>query len=122
MTVQNKAALAAGILAIPMGLLILGIFFGATPIESALKSVLTIDGNTPNLFGRIFMFMALFGLPVGLLVTLWPMAKKGTDGKRKAYPINIVVAIIIALMMIPTWGGLAQDIYRCDILKIPNCD
>jgi hypothetical protein len=118
----NGAAVLALLLAAPIALLAIGIVFDIRSIESALKSVLTSDGETPNVLGRIYMIAGLLALPVALLVSVWPMLRKGVDGKRRFYVLNAAAAVLVIALMTPTWGGLAKDIYRCDILQIPNCD
>ena len=110
------------LLALPMGILLSAIVFEIQPIEMFLKSILTNDGSQPNTFGFGVMIGSLLFLPVALAVSLWPMLLKRADGKRRYYMINLVVAAAVLALMVPTWGALAEEIYRCDVLHIPNCD
>jgi len=118
----NGAAALALLLAAPIALLVAGIVFDLRWVESALKSVLTSDGDAPNLFGRIYMIAGLLALPAALLISVWPMLRKDVDGKRRFYVLNAVTAAFVIALMTPTWGGLAKDIYRCNILQVPYCD
>ncbi|MBC7836632.1 hypothetical protein H7X87_02530 [Acetobacteraceae bacterium] len=54
---------------------------------------------------------------VGGLVALVPMLKD-----KRIYIVNAIVGI--ALLAFASFGGygLGYDFYKCDILKIPNCD
>lgn len=118
MSRHHRFALVALILTLPIALMLSSIVFGITFIEAALKSVLmNLETDQPNVLGRIFMLGALLALPVSLVVTIWPMIKA-----RKMFTANLLVLALVVALMIPTWGALSLEIYRCDILQIPNCD
>lgn len=119
---HTRFALVALLLAFPIGLIFSAIVFEWQMVESALKSLLTNDGDQPNMVGRIIMLSGLLALPVALGVGLWPMVRKAQDGKRHFYIANAMVTMLVAALMVPTWGELAQEVYRCDVLQIPNCD
>jgi hypothetical protein len=69
----------------------------------------------------LLLFVLLL-LPVGAFIAIRPMIQKGADGKRKFFLVNGVIAALLltgfALLVI----GLGSEIYRCDVLLIPNCD
>lgn len=113
------AAYVALALSVPLGIVWTAIVFELQFVEVAFKSVFTSDGATLNAAGRVYIFGSILVLPVALGLALWPMLRKGTRG---VYWLNIAIALLILILMWHTWGGLAEDIYRCDILKIPNCD
>ncbi len=117
-----RAAVIAAVLALPMAFLYAGIELEMTAVETFFKSFLTDDGDRPNTLGFIYMGIGMLALPVGLVIALWPMFKKGTDGKRHVHIANVLVAIVIVIIMWPTWGGVMKDFVKCDILEIPNCD
>lgn len=119
--IHTKSALFAFLLALPMLVLIPSVAFDFDPVEAFLKSFLTDNGETLNLLGYTLMFLGLFALPVGLIVALRPFFMK-ENGVRNMYVVNILVAVLILALMVPTWGALATEIYRCDILRVPNCD
>jgi hypothetical protein len=104
-------------LALPMAMLVSVIVFELRPLEAVLKSVLTDDGARPNPAGFVFMGGGLLALPVALAISLWPVVQH-----RNLRLLNLVIAALIVWLMIPTWGGVLQDVYRCDILRIPHCD
>ena len=121
-TNPKLAALTGLILILPIGILLPTIFLEIESIEIVLKSVLTSDGNQPNTFGFAYMLLGMLALPVALSISVWSTLRKTGDGKRHVYAVNLVVAGIAAALMVPTWGALAEEIYRCDVLRIPNCD
>lgn len=118
----NIAALIGFLLALPITVLFSVLMFEMKPMEALFKSVLTNDGNMPNILGRIYMFVGLLALPVGLVISAWPMVRKGKDGKRRVYLANLAVVLLLLVVMYPIFGGLFKDFWRCDVLQIPYCD
>jgi hypothetical protein len=61
-------------------------------------------------------------LPIGGAIAIRPVFQKTAGSNQKIYLLNyassLVLFILFALLVI----GLGSDIYKCDILKIPNCD
>jgi len=60
-------------------------------------------------------------IPVGAIATR-PMWRRTEGGKRRFYPINAALAALLCLVFVAVSVGLGSDIYRCDVLGIPNCD
>jgi len=69
----------------------------------------------------MFPLLLLLLFPVGAFIALQPVLKK-SNGKRKFYFINITLASILIIIFLFLFFALAGDTYRCDVLKIPNCD
>lgn len=59
--------------------------------------------------------------PVGAFIALWPMVKL-SNGKRKFHFLNIALASVMLFLFFFVFFPLLGDTYRCDVLKIPNCD
>src|SRR5687768_8415541 len=114
----KSSALIGFLLALPMGLLVPAVVFQIEPIEVVLRTILTNDGSQPHAAGFTVMIVGLLALPVALAVSVWPIARKGADGRRRLYIVNLALAAVIVALMAPTWGGLAEEVYRCDILKV----
>ncbi len=70
----------------------------------------------------VLLFVVLFLILVGAIIAAGPMLQKGADGKRKFYLVNGILAAILLVVFVSLSVGLGSDIYRCDVLKIPNCD
>jgi hypothetical protein len=61
-------------------------------------------------------------LPVGAFIALRPMLRREAGAGRKLYPVNCALAALLLggfVLISLAWGA---EIYRCDILQIPNCD
>lgn len=63
----------------------------------------------------VLALIALVG--VGGVVALLPLL---TD--KRLYIVNIIVGVVFVAFAIFAGYGIGIDVYRCDILKIPNCD
>jgi hypothetical protein len=61
-------------------------------------------------------------LPVGAAVALSPMWREGGDGSRGHSLANIVVAALLITCFLVIAIVLGGEIYRCDVLHMPNCD
>jgi hypothetical protein len=70
----------------------------------------------------VFLFVVLFLIPVGAFVAARPLLRKGADGTRRFYALNAVLAAFLLLAFVVLSGALGTEIYRCDVLGIPNCD
>ena len=68
------------------------------------------------------LFTSLLVLPfIGAFIAARPMLQK-EDGKRKFYLLNSIIVAILLIFSITLSIGLGTEIYRCDVLHIPNCD
>ena len=72
--------------------------------------------------GHISLVLALIFLPVGAIISIWPMTMRGEDGKRKYHFVNVLFAVLLLALFVLISGALLEEIYRCNILQVPNCD
>lgn len=72
--------------------------------------------------GHISASVALLLLPVGAVIAARPMVQKGADGRRKFYWLNGLLAVLLCAFFVLITGALFEEIYRCNVLQIPNCD
>lgn len=70
----------------------------------------------------LFPLLLLLLFPIGAYIVIRPMLQKAPDGKRKIYLVNSVLGAIMLLVFLVLFIALGEETYRCDILKIPNCD
>jgi uncharacterized membrane protein YidH (DUF202 family) len=70
----------------------------------------------------VLLFVVLLLILVGAAVAARPMLRREVDGHRRFYPVNAVVAVLLCVVFVSLSVGLGSDIYRCDVLGIPNCD
>jgi hypothetical protein len=79
------------------------------------------NGHTSTFEYGLLAFVLLL-LPLGAFITLRPMLQKQRDEKRKLYVFNIILALVLFAGFSMISMSLGSDIYRCDVLQIPNCD
>lgn len=109
-------------MAVPIGLLLAAVVLDLGPIETLLRSTLTNDGDQPNAFGRAYMLGGLLLLPIAFGAAAWPMFRRGADGRRHVFAVNLAVMAVVAVLVAATWGALVEEVVRCDVMGIPNCD
>ena len=85
------------------------------PFYSFLGTFPTVRNST------LFPLLLLLLFPVGAFIAIRPLLKT-SNGKRKFYLVNITLASIMLIVFLLLFFALAGDTYRCDVLKIPNCD
>ncbi len=112
----QKAAYVGFLLVLPFFLLNFVVALRLEPIYSMLIAANLISSTPwfPTLL------LALF--PIALFIVIRPMLRHDAAGKRHFYILNSLLGVFILVVMIFLWGGLGEDIIKCDILKIPNCD
>jgi hypothetical protein len=122
MSEAHRYAIPALILTIPMAILIPSLVFEIVIVEEFLTSIFTTNGYDLNPLGRMFIYGGLLALPAALGLALYPMLKKGPDGRRRVFALNLVAAVLAFSLVAPILYGFGEEIYRCEILEIPNCD
>jgi hypothetical protein len=117
----KSAALASSVLILP--LLILNSIAGnqLEPLYSIFK-VNTGGGFWDHPIGHISLVIALLLLPVGAVIAMRPMLHTGADARRQFYLINGVLALLMLALFFLISGALLEEMYRCNVLQIPNCD
>lgn len=118
----RSAAIAGFVMALPIGLLLLVAAFQLEPLGTWLRSVLTVDGIQPSALGRVYMVGSLLLLPIAVVVAALPTLRRALGGRRHIYAVNVAVVAFVTLLIVLTWGALAEEVVRCDVMGIPNCD
>ncbi len=113
---DSRAALLGLLCVLPFFIINFIVSFRIEPFYALLGSF-PILRSTP-----IFPLMLLLFLPVGALVAIHPMLFSGKDGVRKMPILNTILSVLVLAMFLFIFIGLAEDIYKCQMLKIPNCD
>lgn len=72
--------------------------------------------------GHSAALVALLLLPCGALISLRPLLQTGGGGKRAFYLVNIFLSMLLLAAFVLITGALIEEIYRCNVLQIPNCD
>jgi hypothetical protein len=86
------------------------------PLYSFLGSFPSIR-NSPLLPLLLLLFV-----PVGAFIALRPALARGADGRRSWHLPNVALVAVLLAGFVMVFVGLGEDFYRCEILRIPNCD
>jgi hypothetical protein len=70
----------------------------------------------------VLLAVVLVLIPIGAFVAARPMLQRGPDGRRRFYLLNAVLATLLSAAFVTLVAGLGSEIYRCDVLRVPNCD
>ena len=65
----------------------------------------------------VLLFGVVFLIPAGAFLALRPMLSN-----RRFYALNAISAALLVFAFGALVMGIGSEIYRCDILRIPNCD
>lgn len=112
----NKAALIGFLFTLPFVVTNFIIALRIEPFYSFLGSF-PIIRNSPFVPLLLLLFF-----PVGAYIATAPMLQKAPGAKRKVYVINSVIAVVIVAIFLVLFYALGEEVYRCEVLKIPNCD
>ena len=113
------------VLAAVTGSLLLGPFLAANAIVgSRIEPFFSLirPGLHTSPREYVLLFIVVMLIPVGAFLAARPMLNRDSNGPRRFYPLNAVLAALLCVMFVMVAVGLGSDIYRCDVLGIPNCD
>lgn len=122
MTQPNRAAFISILLFLPFFLLNLMVSQDIEPIDSFFRSVISLDGLRTNPLGHLVFLVCIMLIPVGSIIALRHAIQSGTDGKRQVHAVNLILGAITMLFFVMVAGALITEVYRCDMMLIPNCD
>lgn len=116
-TNSKSAALAGALLIVPF--LVLNAIVGnrIEPFFSLIR-----PGIHTSAFEYVLLAGVILLLPVGAFIGVRPMLGQGPDGRRPRHLVNEIVAAILLIAFVLLTVAAGSDIYRCDVLQIPNCD
>jgi hypothetical protein len=112
----NKAAIIGFLFTLPFIVTNFIVALRIEPIYSFLGSF-PIIRNSP-----FFPLLLLLFFPVGAYIATRPMLQKTPGAKRKIYAINSILAVVVVAIFLILFYALSEELYRCEVLKIPNCD
>jgi hypothetical protein len=112
----HGAAVTGALLAVPFIITNLIVSLRIEPFYALLETIPAVR-NSP-----VFPLLLLFLFPVGAFIAMRPMIQKETQGQRTFYPVNILIAVILLVTFFILFSALGNELYRCEVLKIPNCD
>lgn len=113
----NSAALIGFALILPFVFLNMIVANRIEPFFSLIR-----PGVHTSPFEYVLLIIVLLLLPAGAFIAIRPMLQRGVDGKRKFYLLNGILAAILLIVFVLISVAFAEELYRCDVLQIPNCD
>src|SRR5262245_51528592 len=114
------AALVSFILALPLAIPFVVLWFDIQVLIEPIKQALSTDGQQINMLGRIVLGSGMLLLPVAFVLDLIPVFRTARSERKIAHPLNLLLAAFIFLLIWMTWGGLLTDVVRCEVMGIPN--
>lgn len=117
-TPARRAGIAGFALALPFLALNLVV---AERIEPLFSLIRPGEHTGPLEYPLLFLVLSL--LPVGAAVALTPLWR----GARRPLTLtlalaNVLVAAVLIVAFLAIAIALGSEIYRCEVLRIPNCD
>jgi hypothetical protein len=113
LTIEPRSAAVVGLLlTVPLALLNAIIGDRVEPFFSLIRPGLH---TSPGEY--VLLVAVLLLLPMGAVIAIRPMLET-----RRLYLVNAAVAALLLVAFVAVSIGLGSDIYRCDVLRIPNCD
>lgn len=73
-------------------------------------------------FEHALLFVVLGCIPVGAFIAARPLFDKSTRRTGDVYLLNGAVAAFMLCVFVILSTALGAEIYRCDVLGVPNCD
>jgi hypothetical protein len=113
---SQSAAIAALLLALPFVLLNVVVSARIEPLHGWITrlEVHNIGGYGPGFF---LLVVLLLLWPIGAFVAVRPLLRE-----RRWRVINLALGGLLLVGFLFVGGTLGEEIYRCDILRVPNCD
>jgi hypothetical protein len=115
---HHRFALAGLLLFSPFAVVVLSVWLDIAVV----RDLLTGGGDRPNAVGLVAIVGGLLLLPVALAVTLLPMLRGEPSRKRRLHAVNLLVCAVIAIPLATMLYGIGEEVYRCEIRGMPNCD
>ncbi len=112
----TQVALTGLLFALPFILANFVVALRLQPLYTWLGSVETLQ-QTP-----VLPLLLLLLFPVGAFVAARPLLEKDSKGKRQFYILNAALATTLIVLFVVMFSALGEEIYRCEVLHIPNCD
>lgn len=122
MTQPNRAALTSVLLFLPFFVLNLLVGRDIALIDTLFRSVFSLDGFRTNPLGHIVFLAVILMIPVGSVIALRSAVQQRPGETRKVYVVNLILGAVTLLFFVVLASALIMEVYRCDVLLIPNCD
>lgn len=121
-TNPNRAALIGLLFFAPFFVLNLLVGQDNAAIDTFFRSVFSLPGIRTNPLGHLVFAVCVLLIPIGSVIALRPVFQRRAGGTRRVYVLNLLLGGLTLLFFIVLAGALISEVYRCDVLLIPNCD
>lgn len=112
----GPAAAAGVLLALPFLVLDLVVSQRIEPVFSLIRPGVHTGPHEYALLAAVLLLV-----PAGAAVALLPL-RRDHDGRRRFPPLNVVLAALLLAGFALVAGTLGEEVYRCDVLGVPDCD
>ncbi len=113
----TSAALVGGMLVLPFLAANAIVSHRVEPFFSVIR-----PGSQAGPFEYLLLATVLGCLPAGAIIAARPLLRQGVDGRRRLYLLNGLVAAAMLALFLFLVIGLGAELYRCEVLRIANCD
>ena len=113
----KAAALVGGLLLLPF---VAANAIIANRIEPFFSFIRPGLNTSPFEYGLLAVVLGC--MPVGAFIAARPIFEKSAHPHRRVYLVNGVTAAFLLVVFVILTATLGNEIYRCDVLGIPNCD
>lgn len=79
-------------------------------------------GPHTSAFEYVLLFGVIGCMPIGAFIAARPLFERDGVWRRRVHVLNGIVAALMLIAFLSISFALGNEIYRCDVLKIPNCD
>lgn len=110
------------ILALPLFLLNAMAAMDIPAFQELFRGVFSLGMFVTNPVGSIVVTASLLLLPVASIVLVRPIFSKFPGGDAKLCIFNALLGALIFAFFCVFVGAMSMEVYRCDVLKIANCD
>ena len=113
----NTAALLGGLCLLPF---VVANAIVANRIEPFFSFIRPGPHTSP--FEYVLLAVVLGFIAVGAFIAARPLFERRAAPSPRTYILNGAVGALMLAVFLILSVGLGSEIYRCDVLRIPNCD
>jgi hypothetical protein len=106
------------------GLCVLPFVAANTIVANRIEPLFSLirPGPHTSAFEYFLLAVVLGFIAVGAFISARPLFDQGARPWLRIYLLNGAVGALMLLMFVVLSVALGSEIYRCDVLGIPNCD
>ena len=120
---QTNPRLNPGMAALAGGLFGLPLFVANAIVAQRIEPFFSMirPGPHTSTFELVLLAGVLACLPLGACLAARPLLDPKAR-RASTWLVNGTMSVLLLVAFVLVSAGLGADIYRCDVLRIPNCD